>query len=44
VREGTSEVQEELLNAGLLCEVWLDLVLPERCRTLWEDRFPVLVS
>lgn len=44
VREGTPEVQAELLNAGLLRELWPDLVLPERCRALWEERFPALAA
>ena len=44
VREGTPDVQAELLNAGLLRELWPDLVLPERCRALWEERFPILVA
>lgn len=44
VREGASEVQEELLNADLLRGVWPDLVLPDRCRQLWESRFPELAA
>ncbi len=44
VRDGTPEVQEALLNADLLRAVWPELVLPERCRQLWEDRFPVLAG
>jgi hypothetical protein len=39
VREGTPPVQEALLNAGLLAQVWPELVLPVRCRTVWEHRF-----
>lgn len=42
VREGTPEIQEELLNEGLLRTEWAGLILPERCRALWEDRFPGL--
>jgi hypothetical protein len=44
VREGTPDVQAELLNAGLLQELWPDLVLPRRCRALWEIRFPTLAA
>lgn len=44
VREGSSEVQEALLNAGLLVEEWGGLMLPARCRALWEERFPVLAA
>jgi hypothetical protein len=28
------------LNVGVLKRVWPQLVLPLRCRTLWEQRFP----
>lgn len=42
VREGTTEVQEQLLNELLLRRVWSELTLPERCRSTWEDRFPDL--
>lgn len=44
VREGTPDVQAELLNVGLLRELWPDLVLPDRCRALWEERFPILAE
>ena len=44
VREGTPGVQSELLNVGLLQELWPDLVLPDRCRDLWEERFPILAA
>ncbi len=44
VREGTPDVQVELLNAALLRELWPDLVLPDRCRLLWEERFPILAG
>ena len=42
VREGTVADQEALLNAELLRRVWPELVLPERCRELWESVFPDL--
>lgn len=42
IREGTSDLQEALLNADLLRAVWPDLALPARCRDLWESRFPEL--
>lgn len=44
VREGTSDVQEALLNAEVLREIWPDLVLPDRCRALWEARFVELAA
>ncbi|WP_308465315.1 transcriptional regulator [Rathayibacter soli] len=44
VREGTPEVQEALLNVRLLRQLWPELVLPVRCRTLWETRFPELFA
>lgn len=44
VREGTPEVQELLLNAGVLRDLWSDLILPERCRAVWEERFPELIN
>lgn len=42
LEEGTADQQAELLNARLLLELWNDLVLPPRVRSLWEDRFPQL--
>jgi hypothetical protein len=44
VREGSSAAQEQLLNAELLQHVWSSLRLPQRCRNIWETRFPVLRS
>lgn len=44
VREGSSADQEALLNAGVLRRVWGELLLPERCRLLWEESFPELAS
>lgn len=44
VREGTTAVQEELLNADVLLRLWPDLILPERCRRTWEERFPDLAA
>lgn len=44
VCEGTSGQQEDLLNADLLRRVWRDLILPARCRAVWEGRFPELVD
>jgi hypothetical protein len=35
VREGTPQVQEELLNETLLRREWAGLILPERCQVLW---------
>ena len=42
VREGTTDLQEAMLNAARLVEVWPDLALPPRCLALWESRFPEL--
>ena len=44
VREGTTAHQEALLNEELLRRLWPELMLPERCRRTWEDRFPDLVA
>lgn len=44
IREGTTTVQEELLNAEVLSRLWPELMLPERCRRTWEERFPDLAS
>ncbi|WGM22951.1 transcriptional regulator (plasmid) [Paenarthrobacter sp. OM7] len=44
LRVGTAEDQRELLNAGLLRDIWPQLMLPVRCRKLWEDRFPQLTQ
>jgi len=44
VRDGTTADQEALLNEGLLRRLWPELMLPERCRRTWEDRFPDLAA
>lgn len=44
VREGTPQVQEALLNETLLRQEWSGMILPERCRALWEVRFPELIA
>jgi len=44
VREGTPQVQEALLNETLLRQEWAGLILPERCRILWEEHFPELAA
>ena len=44
VREGTTADQEALLNEKLLRQLWPELMLPERCRRTWEDRFPDLAA
>lgn len=44
VREGTPADQEALLNAELLKRAWAELILPERCCTLWETKFPELAA
>lgn len=42
--EGTSEIQEQLLNRHLLTGVWPRLNLDDRVRDLWESRFVELRS
>lgn len=42
LREGRSVDQTSILNADLLREVWAELMLPVRVRSLWEERFPEL--
>lgn len=44
VREGTAEEQEALLDESLLRRVWPELTLPERCRQVWQERFPELAA
>lgn len=44
VREGTTAVQEQLLNVDVLRRLWPELMLPPRCRSIWEDRFPELAA
>lgn len=44
IREGTNDLQEALLNVGLLSRVWPQLRLPKRCRDSWEARFPELAA
>lgn len=43
VREGSKSTQETYLNEALLRREWPDLVLPDRCRAIWESAFPELV-
>ena len=44
VQEGTQAVQEAMLNESLLRSVWWRLWLPDRCRAVWEAKFPDLVK
>lgn len=44
VRGGTSEEQEAFLNADVLRALWSDLMLPDRCRAVWEERFHELAA
>lgn len=44
LREGTRPDQEVLLNADVLKRMWGDLVLPVRCRNLWEIKSPHLAQ
>jgi hypothetical protein len=40
--EGTSEIQAQLLNRGLLIAAWSDLSLDSHVRELWEGKFSEL--
>lgn len=42
LREGRVVDQVALLNKDLLQRCWSDLMLPDRVRSLWENRFPEL--
>lgn len=42
VRVGAVEDQVQFLNQAVVLAVWPGLVLPVRCRQLWESRFPQL--
>lgn len=42
VRVGAVEDQVQFLNEAVLVAAWPRLVLPLRCRQLWESRFPQL--
>lgn len=44
LREAAREDQEGLLNVALLCRMWSQLMLPARCRDLWENKFPQLAQ
>lgn len=44
LREAVRDDQEELLNAPLPRRMWSELMLPARCRDLWENRFPQLAQ
>lgn len=45
IREAsTADELARHLNVEVLTRVWAQLVLPLRCRTLWEQRFPELVQ
>lgn len=44
VRTGTRQEQGRWLNLDLLIATWPSLVLPVRCRALWESKFSELTS
>lgn len=44
LREGSSDIQEALLNRDVLLRTWGELLLPVRVRSLWESRFPELTA
>ena len=43
VQSGTAEEHAELLDRDTLIELWPTLILPDRCRAIWEAAFPELV-
>jgi hypothetical protein len=44
LNEGRVVDQIELLNRDLLIEIWPKLMLPDRVRVHWENRFPELIA
>ena len=44
VRIGTAEEQTRWLDRDLLLSIWGDLVLPARCVSAWQSRFPELAD
>jgi hypothetical protein len=43
-RVGTASQQEELLDRQMLIDLWPVMRLPQRCRAVWETKFPVLAQ
>ena len=44
VRDGLVRDQVRLLNRDRLVRLWAQLLLPARCRAVWEAKFPDLAS
>ena len=44
VQSGTADEQAELLDRDTLIELWPTLMLPDRCRAIWEAAFPELAA
>jgi|SRR5690625_423735 len=44
ITEGLPAQQVEVLNATALKMIWPDLVLPDRVRAMWQEKFPELAS
>lgn len=44
ISEGMVADQVTILNRSLLLELWPDLILSVRVRSLWESRFPELAA
>ena len=44
IQEGRTADQVKLLNRDLLIEIWPELMLPPRVRSLWENRFSELAA
>ncbi|MFT3886689.1 MAG: hypothetical protein QM713_00785 [Arachnia sp.] len=44
VRDGTIAEQRSLLRHDWLIRLWPSLMLPARCRSEWEQAFPILAA
>ena len=44
ISEGMVADQASILNRSLLLELWPELILSNRVRSLWESRFPELAA
>ena len=44
LREGRTIDQEQILNRDRLLEIWDELLLPGRVRSLWEGKFAELAT
>lgn len=44
VRDGSAVDHVRILDRGLLLRMWPQLNLPNRCRAIWEQKFPELAA